>query len=170
MKRIRCQDSDYFALKYKSFALYISVFYLENICNYAELLKQCDSLIGATKNKMSANEKISYDGLQYLYYAKSSLLEKIGDGDKLYQFYNSVEDDYRAVLEFAKPVVACLLNQGRDIEAFKVCNAIRPSEKEKLEYEALKKSIPSENEISRLASSYKDILCFVYYILASDRC
>ena len=70
-----------------------------------------------------------------------------------------MEDDYRAVLEFAKPVVACLLNQGRDIEAFKVCNAIRPSEKEKLEYEALKKSIPAENEISRLASSYKDILC-----------
>ena len=159
VKRIRYQDSDYFALKYKSFALYISVFYLEDICNYAELLKQCDSLIGATKDKMSANEKKSYDGLQYLYYAKSSLLEKIGDGDKLYQFYNSVEDDYRAVLEFAKPVVVCLLNQGRDIEAFKVCNAIRPSEKEKLEYEALKKSIPSENEISRLASSYKDILC-----------
>ena len=159
IKRIRYQDSDYFALKYKSFALYVSILYSNNSFNYAELLKQCDSLIGVTKNKMGENEKISYDGLQYLYYAKSCLLEKIGDGDKLYQFYNSVDDDYRAVLEFAKPVVACLLNQGRDIEAFKVCNAIRPSEKEKLEYEALKKSIPAENEISRLASSYKDILC-----------
>ena len=159
VKRIRCQDSDYFALKYKSFVLYISVFYLENRCNYAELLKQCDSLIGLTKNKMRGDEKISYDGLPYLYYAKASLLEKIGDSDKLYQFYNSVENDYHTKLEFAKPVVTCLLNKGRNVEAFKACNAIRPSEKEKLEYEKLKKSIPAENEISRLAGSYKEIIC-----------
>lgn len=159
VKRIRCQDSDYFALKYKSFVLYISVFYSENRYNYAELLKQCDSLIGLTKNKMGKNEKISYDGLRYLYYAKASLLEKIGDSDKLYQFYNSVENDFHTKLEFAKPVATCLLNKGRNVEAFKVCNAIRPSEKEKPEYEKLKKSIPAENEISRLANSYKDILC-----------
>ena len=159
VKRIRCQDSDYFALKYNSFVLYISVFYSENRYNYAELLKQCDSLIGLTKNKMGKNEKISYDGLRYLYYAKASLLEKIGDSDKLYQFYNSVENDFHTKLEFAKPVATCLLNKGRNVEAFKVCNAIRPSEKEKPEYEKLKKSIPAENEISRLANSYKDILC-----------
>ena len=159
VKRIRCQDSDYFALKYKSFALYVSVFYTENGYNYAELLKECDSLIEVTNNKMGLNEKISYDGLQYLYYAKVSILEKIGDLEKLYKFYNSVEDDYRAELEFSKTVVTCLRNQGRNETAFKVCNAIRPSEKEKMEYEKLKKSIPAENEISRLASSYKDILC-----------
>ena len=159
VKRIRCQDSDFFALKYKSFALYLSVFDSKNSSNYAELLKQCDALIDLSKNKMWAKEKISYDGLQYLYYAKVRLLEKIGDCDKLYRFYNSVEDDYHAVFEFAKPVMACLLNQGRNVEAIKVCNTIRPSEKEMLEYEKLKKSIPVENEISRLANSYKDILC-----------
>ena len=159
IKRIRCQDSDFYALKYKSFALYVSVFYSENGCNYAELLKQCDSLIGMTKNKMGENEKVSYDGLQYLYYAKAILLEKIGDCEKLYQFYNSVEDDYHAELEFSKPLVTCLLNQGRNVEAIKVYNVIRLSEKEKSEYEKLKKSIPAEDEISRLARSYKDILC-----------
>lgn len=159
VKKIRCQDSDYFALKYKSFALYISVFYSKNSCNYAELLKQCDSLIRVTKNKIGENKKISYEGLQYLYYAKASLLEKIGDCDKLYQFYNSVENNYHTKLDFAKPVATCLLNKGRNIEAFKVCNAIRPSEKEKTEYEKLKKSIPAEDEISRLASSYREIIC-----------
>lgn len=159
VKRIRCQDSDFFALKYKSFALYLSIFDSKNNSNSAELLKQCDALIELSKNKMWAKEKISYDGLQYLYYAKVRLLEKIGDCDKLYRFYNSVEDDYRAVFEFAKPVVTCLFNQGRNVEAIKVCNTIRPSEKENQEYETLKESIPAEDEISRLTSSYKDILC-----------
>ena len=142
-------------LKNSILYMYVRSLLNEGNSTCIELLKNVE--------KVFEEKKLDQEGYNYLILTKENLLSSLNKHNELISYFNTLNSDYQKTLNFAKPVIKALIDQGKNKDAVALFYNIEKKDSEINEYETLKNEIPWSEQILTLSKAYSEILTLKIY-------